>query len=98
MTLRLMSVARGGRNAIVLGRVSPASNSFVACMPAPAGATFDQRHNNCSGKHAGFLAYCRMTETPLDTYLDDGHPLQRTMQKHGTYLNNKENLDPYSLM
>ena len=49
-------------------------------LPAPAGASFDQRHNNCSGKHAGFLAYCRMTETPLDTYLDDGHPLQRAIR------------------
>src|SRR5438477_7912945 len=39
MTLRLTSVACGGRNAIVRGRVSPASNSFVACMPASAGRT-----------------------------------------------------------
>lgn len=49
-------------------------------LAAPAGAQFDQRYNNCSGKHAGFLAYCRMTDTPLDTYLDDGHPLQRAIR------------------
>lgn len=46
----------------------------------PAGAVFDQRHNNCSGKHAGFLAYCRLTETPLESYLDEDHPLQRAIR------------------
>lgn len=46
----------------------------------PAGAIFDQRHNNCSGKHAGFLAYCRLTGNALDTYLDEEHPLQRKIR------------------
>jgi L-asparaginase II len=46
----------------------------------PARSKFDQRYNNCSGKHAGFLAYCRMTETPLESYLDEGHPLQRAIR------------------
>jgi L-asparaginase II len=32
-------------------------------------------HNNCSGKHAGFLAYCVYRGWPLDTYLDPNHPL-----------------------
>ncbi len=49
-------------------------------LPAPAGAQYDQRHNNCSGKHAGFLAYCRLTDTPIETYLDEGHPLQRAIR------------------
>lgn len=48
--------------------------------PVPPGLVFDQRHNNCSGKHAGFLAYCQMTETPLATYLDEGHPLQKAIR------------------
>ncbi len=46
----------------------------------PARAKFDQRHNNCSGKHAGFLAYCRLTDTPLENYLDEGHPLQKAIR------------------
>lgn len=46
----------------------------------PVGTRFDQRHNNCSGKHAGFLAYCRMTDAPLESYLDEGHPLQRAIR------------------
>lgn len=44
-----------------------------------AGA-FDERHHNCSGKHAGFLAHCVQQGLPLDTYLDPGHPLQQAVQ------------------
>lgn len=43
---------------------------------APADATFSQLHNNCSGKHAGFLAYCRQHGEPIENYLDPAHPLQ----------------------
>lgn len=32
-------------------------------------------HNNCSGKHAGFLAYCVYKNWPLDNYIDPSHPL-----------------------
>lgn len=31
---------------------------------------------NCSGKHAGMLATCRHNNWPIDTYLDESHPLQ----------------------
>lgn len=33
-------------------------------------------HNNCSGKHAGMLAVCRVQGWPLDSYLEPEHPLQ----------------------
>ncbi|RJF97619.1 asparaginase [Noviherbaspirillum saxi] len=46
----------------------------------PAGATFTQLHNNCSGKHAGFLAYCVQHGEPLDNYVDPGHPLQQAVR------------------
>ncbi|CAN5161228.1 asparaginase [soil metagenome] len=46
----------------------------------PAGATFDQRFNNCSGKHSGFLSWCRLADAPIERYLDDGHPLQRAIR------------------
>jgi L-asparaginase II len=46
----------------------------------PDQARFDERHNNCSGKHAGFLAWCRLHGAPLDTYLEPGHPLQRRIR------------------
>ena len=31
---------------------------------------------NCSGKHAGMLATCVINGWPLDSYLDESHPLQ----------------------
>jgi L-asparaginase II len=31
--------------------------------------------NNCSGKHAGFLAYCVFRGWPVETYLELNHPL-----------------------
>lgn len=37
-------------------------------------------HNNCSGKHAGFLALCRHRGWPLDNYTDPEHPLQRAIR------------------
>ncbi|QDZ29089.1 asparaginase [Noviherbaspirillum sp. UKPF54] len=46
----------------------------------PAGEIFNQLHNNCSGKHAGFLAYCVQHGLPLDTYIDPGHPLQQAIR------------------
>jgi L-asparaginase II len=33
-------------------------------------------HNNCSGKHAGMLLYCRHHGLDHTTYLDPAHPLQ----------------------
>jgi len=47
----------------------------------PADAEFSQLHNNCSGKHAGFLAYCVQHGQPLDGYLDPAHPLQRAVRR-----------------
>ena len=44
-------------------------------QPAP-GESFNQLHNNCSGKHAGFLAWCVQHGAPLDSYLDPAHALQ----------------------
>ena len=34
---------------------------------------------NCSGKHASFLATCRLNGWDLKTYLDPNHPLQQKM-------------------
>ncbi len=33
-------------------------------------------HNNCSGKHAGFLAYCKHMEVDQASHLSPSHPLQ----------------------
>jgi len=42
---------------------------------APAGLQFDERHNNCSGKHTGFVAHCLQHGLPLDNHLDMARPL-----------------------
>lgn len=46
----------------------------------PDSAHFNQLHNNCSGKHAGFLASCVQHGYALDSYLDPAHPLQQTVR------------------
>lgn len=51
-------------------------------IAAPADLVPDARHHNCSGKHAGFLAYCADQGLPVADYLDPGHPLQRAVRHH----------------
>ena len=48
---------------------------------APEGASFTEAHNNCSGKHAGFVAYCVQHGLPLDDYTAPDHPLQRAIAR-----------------
>ncbi|RZF25472.1 asparaginase [Paraburkholderia sp. UYCP14C] len=43
----------------------------------PRGSVFDQRHHNCSGKHAGFLGYCCMHGYARASYLEHEHELQQ---------------------
>jgi L-asparaginase II len=45
-------------------------------LQLPAGFVADERHNNCSGKHAGFVAHCVQQGWPLEDHLAPGHPLQ----------------------
>ncbi len=46
----------------------------------PPDLVYDERHNNCSGKHAGFLAYCVQHGLSLDDYLAPTHPLQQAIR------------------
>lgn len=48
---------------------------------APEGAVFDERHNNCSGKHTGFLAYCVQHGLDLASYEAVDHPLQAAIRR-----------------
>ena len=45
-----------------------------------AGEVPDQRHNNCSGKHAGFLTLGRHLGAGPD-YIDPDHPVQRAVRE-----------------
>jgi L-asparaginase II len=47
----------------------------------PAGLVYDERHHNCSGKHAGFLAYCVQHGLSLEDYTDPLHPLQHAIRR-----------------
>ncbi|TMH35557.1 MAG: asparaginase [Betaproteobacteria bacterium] len=47
----------------------------------PYGVKFNALHHNCSGKHTGMLAYCRMCSLPVDSYLTYEHPLQQAIRQ-----------------
>ncbi len=57
----------------------PGLFSLLDTAPPP-GLVYDERHNNCSGKHAGFLAYCVQHGHSLDDYLTPTHPLQQAIR------------------
>ena len=59
----------------------PLRFSYGGLAPQP-GTTFDERHNNCSGKHTGFLAYCVQHGLPLEDHLAPAHPLQQAIRTH----------------
>jgi len=48
-------------------------------LPAPA-RQWTPLHHNCSGKHSGFLGWCRQHDVPPEGYVDPQHPLQRAIR------------------
>jgi L-asparaginase II len=55
----------------------------------------DERHHNCSGKHAGFVAQCVRQGWPLNDHLASTHPLQVTIRE---YVAQAVGLDPAQLL
>ncbi|MEJ6389871.1 asparaginase [Gymnodinialimonas ulvae] len=51
----------------------PARNDLICQHATP-----DQRHNNCSGKHSGFLTLTRYLKAGPE-YIDPDHPIQRAI-------------------
>ncbi|MCG9893774.1 MAG: asparaginase [Thermosynechococcaceae cyanobacterium MS004] len=49
--------------------------SALQC-PVPEGGNSPLQYN-CSGKHAGMLAVCQMQHWPIQTYMQQSHPLQK---------------------
>jgi len=49
-------------------------------QPVPPDRHWSPVHHNCSGKHSGFLAWCRLHGAPLDNYVDPAHPLQQAVR------------------
>jgi L-asparaginase II len=50
-------------------------------LPVPSGLPWTPLHHNCSGKHSGFLAWCRLHDVPTSGYLDRSHPLQQAISR-----------------
>ncbi|HBF51805.1 MAG TPA: asparagine amidohydrolase, partial [Massilia sp.] len=49
-------------------------------LPAPIDRQWTPLHHNCSGKHSGFLGWCRLHGAPTAGYVDPEHPLQRAIR------------------
>src|SRR2546430_10423785 len=66
----------GAREADLQCGCHPPSYYMATETPPPAGARWNQLNHNCSGKHSGFLAYCKMFGHRFRDYLDPDSPLQ----------------------
>jgi L-asparaginase II len=53
----------------------------IAGSPPGPHETFDERYNNCSGKHAGFVAWCVQHGHSLAHYEAPEHPLQQAIRR-----------------
>jgi len=49
-------------------------------LPVPPERRWRTVHHNCSGKHSGFLAWCRLHGQPSAGYVDPAHPLQQAIR------------------
>jgi L-asparaginase II len=76
---RMLERIGAGERDLRCGCHPPSYYTHTSTCP-PAGARFSQLHHNCSGKHAGFLAYCRLHRQPLSRYLDLDSPLQQRVR------------------
>ena len=61
---------------LACGTHLPLAESAAAALLTTGGSS-SPLHNNCSGKHVGFLTMCRHLGLPTDGYLSADHPLHR---------------------
>lgn len=61
------------------GCAVPLHYEFTGTKPPPD-AEFTPLHHNCSGKHSGFLAWCRLHGAPTAGYVERAHPLQQAIR------------------
>ncbi|MCC2954409.1 asparaginase [Massilia sp. IC2-477] len=57
------------------GCATPLFYEFTGEKP-PQDRSWTPLHHNCSGKHSGFLAWCRLHGAPTRGYVEPSHPLQ----------------------
>ena len=71
---------RAGVAAGELGCGTHAPYVFDALHEAPPPPPYSPLGHNCSGKHAGMLAFCAMRGWPRESYLDPAHPVQEAIR------------------
>jgi L-asparaginase II len=74
VVLRILRGAGLGAGALRCPPALPFSEAAAAAADAPTAVV-----NNCSGKHAAFLAACVANAWPSEPYLEADHPLQRAV-------------------
>jgi L-asparaginase II len=67
-------------------RYEPTSQAMAATQEKPS-----RLHNNCSGKHTGFLTVARYLKAPIANYVAIGHPVQQAVLKAVTALSGYAN-------
>ncbi len=72
---RMLACAGVGPDDLGCGTHWPYEQSSLIAL-ARSGGTPSALHNNCSGKHAGFLALARRRGHPLAGYVTADHPVQ----------------------
>lgn len=72
----ILAAAEMGPDALGCGPHAPLDAETAETL-RQAGAEPQPIHNNCSGKHAGMLLYCRRAGLDPHTYLQPDHPLQQ---------------------
>jgi L-asparaginase II len=76
----LLTKAQATVEQLQCGAHAPLLYSMTAAK-APTGSVWNACHNNCSGKHAGMLAWCTLHGAVKESYLDLGHPLQQAIRR-----------------
>jgi L-asparaginase II len=66
-------------SALQCGTQWPTHSASAATLSA-AGDKPSALHNNCSGKHAGFLAVARHSEFTIEDYVNPDHPVQKLVR------------------
>lgn len=75
----ILSKAGAEESQLACGCHAPLYYEF-ANLPVPADRRWSAIHHNCSGKHSGFLAWCRLHGQPMAGYVDPAHPLQQAIR------------------
>jgi len=76
---RMLAAAGLDAAALECGAHPPSHGPSAAAL-VKAGEAPSALHNNCSGKHAGFLATARMIGAPTGGYIAPDHPVQRLVR------------------